>query len=231
MTPWKIPKMWEGGECWIIGGGLSFPRQFGVSEDIIERVISKQDSIDVYSDYFKPLHNRHVIGVNIAFMLGDWISVFYFCDASFLRVHHERIFKFRNLKATCVNHLDRDLLPQAINIKRMKRDMRYGLSNKADTICWNFNSGAAAIDFAAHTGVKRILLLGFDMKLDDVSKQAHWHKGMKGYKPSSSAVYRRFLRTFPAIAADAKQRKIEILNVNTDSAIEQFPKVKLEEVL
>ena len=121
-------------------------------------------------------------------------------------------------------------MPQTRNIKRLKRDMRYGLSTKADTICWNFNSGGAAIDFAAHTGVKRILLLGFDMKYID--KKSHWHAGYQTYvKPTNPASFRRFLRSFPAIALDAKRRRIEILNVSMDSAIKELPKVQLKDVI
>ena len=230
MEPWNIPKMWEGGDCWIIGGGVSMPRQFGISEEVIENVNSQQDSIAAYSDYLSPLHDKHVIGVNVAFMLGSWISVLYFCDTGFFRNYKNDVLDFHNIKATCVNHLDRNLMPLTRNIKRLKRDMRYGLSTKADTICWNFNSGGAAIDFAAHTGVKRILLLGFDMRY--VDNKSHWHAGYQTYvKPTNPASFRRFLRSFHAIASDAKRRRIEILNVSMDSAIKELPKVQLKDVI
>lgn len=229
---WKIPKMWKDGEAWIIGGGLSMPRQFGVPEGVIEEVTTKQDPITLYSDYLKPIHDKNVIGVNIAFMLGDWISVLYFCDSGFFRNYKDDILAFKNIKATCVNHLPRQAINsgELRNIKRMKRDMRYGLSPKADTICWNYNSGGAAIDFAAHAGVKRILLLGFDMTA--VENKTHWHSGFPTYKkPTVPGSFRRFLRSFPSIAADAKRNRIEILNISPESKIKEFPKVKLEEVL
>ena len=230
MGVWNIPKMWDGGECWIIGGGSSMPRQFGVSEETIKNVHTAQDSMVVYSDYLKPLHGKHVIGVNVAFMLGDWISAMYFCDPGFFRVYKHDMANFHNIKATCVNHLDSNLVSISGNIKRLKRDMRYGLSTRASTICWNFNSGGAAIDFAAHTGVKRILLLGFDMKYIDT--KSHWHDGFQTYrKPTNPASFRRFLRSFPAIASDAKRRRLEILNVSQESAIKDFPKVELKDVL
>lgn len=227
---WKIPKMWKGGEAWIIGGGLSMPRQFGIPEEVIENVTTQQDTIEVYSDYLKPIHDKHVIGVNVAFMLGDWVSVLYFCDPGFFRSYLVDILSFHNIKATCCNHLARHLLPQSRNIKRLKRDMRPGLSDKADTICWNDNSGGAAIDFAVHAGVKRILLLGFDMKY--VDNRTHWHEGFETYqKEYNPATYRKFLRRFPVIAQAAKRRGIEILNVSQDSAIKEFSKVELKEVL
>ena len=206
------------------------PRQFGISEEVIENVNSQQDSIAAYSDYLSPLHDKHVIGVNVAFMLGSWISVLYFCDTGFFRNYKNDVLDFHNIKATCVNHLDRNLMLLTRNIKRLKRDMRYGLSTKADTICWNFNSGGAAIDFAAHTGVKRILLLGFDMRY--VDNKSHWHAGYQTYtKPTNPASFRRFLRSFHAIDSDAKRRRIDILNVSMDSAIKEFQKVELKDVI
>lgn len=229
---WKVPKMWKGGDCWIIGGGLSMPRQFGVPEDVIEQVNNQQTSISVYSQYMSELHYRNVIGVNVAFLLGSWISVLYFCDGSFYRNYRKDILRFSNIKATCVNHLPRSGIDSGeINvIKRLKRDTRYGLSTRADIICWNHNSGGAAINFATLAGVKRVLLLGFDMKW--VDNKTHWHHGLPGYqKPQIPATYRKFLRSFPAIAEDAKRNRVEILNVNTDSAIKQFPQVQLKDVL
>ncbi len=230
MKNWTIPKMWEGGQAWIIGGGSSMPRQFGISEEVIGNVASKQDPITIYSDYLSLLHNEHVVGVNMAFMLGDWISVSYFCDSQFYRINKEAIDRFPNLKATCVNHLPRHLLPGTGNIKRLRRDNRYGLSNNREVICWNFNSGCAAINFAVHAGVKRILLLGFDM-MPDQEGVTHWCQGFPLYtKATGPGVFKRFLRTFPSIAKDAKAMGVEILNVSPDSAIKAFPRVSLKDV-
>lgn len=223
--------MWEGGQAWIIGGGSSMPRQFGIPDEVIENVNSKQNPLSTYSDYLSLLHTEHVIGVNMAFMLGDWISVFYFCDSQFYRVHKDDIDKFPNLKATCVSHLPRNLLPGTGNIKRLRRDNRFGISSNREVIQWCHNSGCAAINFAVHTGVKRILLLGFDM-MPDPGGATHWHKGYPLYKKEmSEGVFTRMLRMFPTIARDAKKKKIEILNVNPDSAIKDFPRVSLKEVI
>lgn len=230
MTYWRPPLMWEGSDVWIIGGGASLAHQFNVPADVIKKVESGQEHISIYSDYLKPLHDKHVIGVNLSFMLGNWVSVLYFCDKSFYRVYRNQINSFRNLKVTCVNSIERKLLPTTRNIKRMKRDNKLGLSEKKDTICWNHNSGAAAINFAIHTGAKRILLLGFDMQ--PLGGRTHWHEGFQNYtKPTGDVVFERFLKVFPQLAKDAKAKGIEILNVNKDSAIDVFKKVDLKDVL
>ncbi len=228
---WTPPLMWEDGECWIIGGGASLARQFGIPDDTIKNVESGQDPITIYSDYMKPIHDKHVIGVNLSFMFGPWVSMLYFCDTTFYRTYRKQINDFHNLKVTCVNHIDRNLKSSCINIKRMRRTNRPGLSKKPDTINWNYNSGAAAIDFAVKVGVKRILLLGFDMKPFEDGR-THWHEGYQNYlKPTREQVFTRFLKVFPKLAIDLKHRGVEVLNVNPDSALEDFKKVSLKDVL
>src|SRR5690606_34740992 len=122
-----------------------------------------------YSSYLSPLHYKNVIGTNVAFMLGEWVSVLYFCDARFFRAHQEKILAFRNIKATCCANID----DPSHTVKRLKRDYAAGLSDKQNTICWNQNSGAAAINFATLAGARRILLLGFDMCIENDT--THWH--------------------------------------------------------
>lgn len=226
MSFWKVPKMWTE-DCWIIGGGPSMLQQFEVPSELITKVEGKELPFSAYSDYYKPLHSKNVIGTNMAFMLGNWISVLYFCDAQFFRVNKDSIAAFPNIKATCVSNLGKAFSVEAASIKRLKRDYKFGLSFEQDMICWNHNSGAAAINFAILAGAKRILLLGFDMKPQE--GRTHWHNAYPN--KTERASFKRFLRRFPDIASAAKRAGVEILNVSPDSAIDCFPKVTLKEVL
>jgi hypothetical protein len=54
---WRIPKMWKGQTVFIIGGG---PSLNGTPLHLI--------------------HEHRVIGVNCAYMLGDWVDVCWFGD-------------------------------------------------------------------------------------------------------------------------------------------------------
>ena len=101
-------------------------------------------------------------------------------------------------------------------------------------VSWNCNSGSAAISIAANAGAARIILLGFDMKLD--KEQQHWHdlygrNAPRNPKKPRHFPFDRHLRGFPEIAKDAKRRGIEILNCCSDSAITCFPKYSLKELL
>ena len=66
MSNWAPPTMWEEGECWIIGGGPSMPRQFEVPEETTRSVMIGTMPPKVYAPYLSPIHKKHVIGVNNA---------------------------------------------------------------------------------------------------------------------------------------------------------------------
>lgn len=231
MSKWTVPRMWEGGECWIIGGGPSLPYQFDVPEKVIQKVRDGIIPMSVYSEYMEALHDKHVIGINIAYMLGNWISVCYFCDLTIFRNYKYQLLDWHNLKVTDTGNMPPRERYLHCNIKKLRRNNKYGLDPDPDRIRWNRNSGGGAIDLAVHFGCKRILLLGFDMKADDGGK-THFHSGLPCYSnPTLERSFTRFLKCFPFIANDAEKLGVEILNVNPDSAIEDFKKVRLEDVL
>ena len=231
---WNIPKMWEDGECWIIGGGSSIPRLFGIPEDVVTAVQHKELPIDTYSPYLSALHGKHVIGVNIAFMLGNWVDVLVFGDGAFYGVNKQAIDGFRKLKIS----LNKNASPKmrgVVGLKMVERDnhIPFGISTRPNKVSWNKNTGAASINLAYHFGVKRIMLLGFDMKVSNNGSQ-HWHGHYKA--PPKQGEKRRYpfrfhLPAFEPIRNDAKRLGLEILNVNDDSDIRELPMVKLEDVL
>lgn len=204
------------------------PFQFGVPEEIVDQVCTGRLFPEAYSPYLSELHDRHVIGINDAYLIGDWLDFVFFGDGSWYLKNRKRLARWGGLKVTCharfANKPPEDMEGIKVLLKDSKK--RHGISDNPRLICWNGNSGAAAISMAANLGAKVIFLLGFDMKS---SKFTHWHGGhlKKGKKPP----YKRHLTGFPQIAKDAGRRGITILNVNTGSKIDSFPKVTLREAL
>jgi len=232
---WNVPRMWEGGECWIIGGGPSVPKQFGVPNTIIQQVLSRELEPSAYSKYLEPIHKKHVIGINSAFLLGDWIDMVFFGDKRWYLEYRKQLAKFPGLKVTCCPSLAGDK-HDIEKVKYLQRDKRHGkgISFNSGMVCWNGNSGAAAISVAVHTGVDRIILLGFDMKLDENNKQ-HWH-GLYGTANrevinKKGLPFSRHLLGFKEIHRDSLIKGVDILNACPDSMITQFKKVKVEDVL
>ena len=222
---WPIPKIWEGGQCFILGGGGSLPRQFGVPEEIIAAVQSKKLKPAAYSDYMTPIHDQHVIGVNAAMLFGNWIDVLFFGDGKFLKLYKTPILKFQGLRITS----DQNSGDISGKVKYVKKDRvkKHGICYTPNTLCWNGNSGAAAINLAVHFGVKRIILLGFDMDLDSSRKQ-HWH-GLYRARKDTDTVFKRHLVGFSSIAFDTRHT-VEIINANPKSKITAFPRIDFKDI-
>lgn len=225
---WKVPRIWQGGDVWIIGGGPSVTKQFGIPEDIVNKVRYKELPVSAYSDYMGVIKNKHVIGVNIAFMLGTWVDMAFFGDNGFMLVWQNQLAAFPNVRISC-----NPLVRKYPWIKYLAKDKskRFGLSSNPNLVCWNGNSGAAAINLAVHTGAKRIFLLGFDMEL--INSQQHWHNEYRANKKGkfTTLPFNMHLKSFPDIAKDAEEMGVEIINVSPESKINVFPKVSLKEVL
>lgn len=235
---WLVPPIWEGGDVWILGGGPSVPVQFGVPDKVIQDVISGTLPPSAYSPYMASIHNKHVIAINVAYLIGDWIDVVFFGDNGFLQRNKTKIANWPGIKVSCFPATEKTPW-----IKYLMRDpdRTYGISKNPGRVSWNGNSGSAAISMAANAGAKRIILVGFDMCRDAIGKQ-HWHNIYGTAKPPvppprrrgyviTAPSFRKHLHGFPFIAEDAKERGIEILNACPGSAITQFPKLTVKEIL
>jgi len=234
MTTWSIPRMWEGGECWIIGGGPSMPLEFGVPKDVIEGVLSGDLPLSAYSPFLSPIHDKHVMGINVAFLLGEWVDVVHFGDGGFYLANKALLDAFPKVKVTC--HPEVIKRKDVFDVKYVPRAQHHprGISDRGRTVSWNLNSGACGINLAYWLGVKLVYLLGFDMNV--VEGVQHWHrhyakdKTPKARDPKKLP-FKRHLECFPMIAKDAARLGMEIINVSPNSKIESFKRVKLSDVL
>ena len=224
---WEIPRIWDGGQCIIIGGGSSIPHQFDVPIDVIEQVYKGSSSPEVYSPYMESIHDQHIIAVNMAYTLGSWVDCAFFGDAGFLIKRQMELLEWSGLRITSAVKME----PYQGRLKVVARDdkKKLGISLEPNKICWNHNSGAAAINLAVHFGVKRIILLGFDMKLDANNNQ-HWHKFYTTSLKVVPHTMKRHMMCFPTIAEDLRSIEVEIINCSPDSMIEAFPKINFKDI-
>lgn len=237
---WKVPNMWEGGECWILGGGSSVPREFGIPEDVIQAVMNKVSPVSIYSPYLSPIHGKHVIGINAAYKIGTWMDIIFFGDGGFYLENRDRLLEYPKLKVSCNPKIAGQFKGDGVKYTPKNTKQSHGISRERDKISWNDNSGAAAISIAANAGAKRIILLGFDMALGEDGSQ-HWHKEYKRptgpKKPHSikrkpfNLPFAKHLIGFEMIANNAKDRGIEIINASPNSTITQFKKVSVKDLL
>lgn len=97
----------------------------------------------------------------------------------------------------------------------------YGISRDPGQLSWNLSSGACAINLAVHFGVKRIVLLGFDMHKGP-SGEKGWHTN-RVVLDAKSNPYPSFLKPFPRIAADLAKLGVEVVNACPGSALTVWP--------
>ena len=202
---WRVPRLWPGGECFILGGGPSLK------------------DVDM-----SRLKGRRVIAVNNAFKLADWIDVMFFGDPRWLKNQGIKlgILNFAGLKVTTrEEHLDKPW----IRVVKRRVQPTGGVSRDPGILVWNISSGACAIGLAYHFGVKRIVLLGFDMR--KVDGKTNWHDDYAVPKKFQFNPYSRFMKPFEGIAKDLKRLNVECLNATPGSALDVFPIVELEDVI
>ena len=197
---WTVPKMWPGNTCYILGGGPSLK------------------SIDV-----NRLRGSRVIAVNNAYQLADWIDVLFFGDHRWFWAHRNKFADFGGLKVT--RNEGHAKWPGVLAANYVGDP--YGISTDPSVLRWNRSSGACAINLAAHFGVKRIILLGFDMRM--IGKRHNWHQDHT--ETRSAALYREFMTVFPAIKADLDTLGIECINATPGSSLTVFPVAHPDEVL
>ena len=240
MAPWSVPAMWKGGECYIIGGGSSLLKNFPIPDELGKAVQQGKERPSALSPYLAPIHDKHVIGINTAFLLGPWVDVIFFGDLSWYNNNRYTLAKFPALKVTCALDMGPDKF-HAVEVKWLARDRSQkaknyqGLSDNSTHVVWNYHSGGAAINLAYHFGVKKIYLIGFDMQADEEG-YTHWH-GEYAKKAAPPAPPRKRekggvvlkspfpvqLRSYEQIAADAKARGLQIVNLSPMTAIKVFP--------
>ena len=92
------------------------------------------------------------------------------------------------------------------------------------------NSGYQAINLAVNLGAKRIVLLGYDMKVN--GHRTHWHNEQRQDASVFAGTIRdTMLPHFHTLIDPLKVLGVEVINATPDSALTCFPMMMLEEAL
>lgn len=181
---------------------------------------------------FDCLRYKNVVAINKAIFYINFATILYFSDMRFYTWYKDDIGKFRGLKYTTCNKID-DLSIEYINDSSEKSTEIGGIDTRKNFIRNCGNSGYGAINLAFHTGCKRIILLGYDMKNSNTGK-THFHDG---YKMNSGVVrdkkdYTDFISPFKNISSILSSHGIEIINAYVNNIDDSDLKcVKQENIL
>ena len=96
-----------------------------------------------------------------------------------------------------------------------------------DRILYNHNSGGAGINLAFLLGARRIILLGFDMQ--NAGGRSHFFGDHPpGLRTTNAVVH---IPYFDQLAADLKHQGVEVINCSRETALYQFKRATLEQVI
>lgn len=173
-----------------------------------------------------------VIAVNDAYRLAPFADLLYFADAQWWRWHKEKPeFKAFAGAMVTIEPTGLEVDDARVFMLRSARKDRFsddhGLSTDPAAIADGRNSGYQAINLAALTGAKRIVLLGYDSK-PGAAGEAHWFGNHP--IPTHTATVNGFRKFYKQLVGPLKALGIEIVNCSPGSAITCFPKASLESV-
>lgn len=156
-----------------------------------------------------------------------WADVLYACDGAFWRLQ-DGLPQFTGLRLTA----DTSAVvryPQTLHKVEVRRMVDRILLDPPGTVGDGGNSGFQALNLAVQFGASRIVLVGYDMRLD---RGLHWHgPHPKGMNNPSEAHLPRWRRALNGAAQDLLDMGVEVLNASPASTLTAFPKVTLEELL
>jgi hypothetical protein len=166
------------------------------------------------------------LAVKDSWRLCPWADVLYACDAHWWEAH-DGVPEFRGIKiASASPKMARwPEIMKAVIVPRTET-MQFG---EAGHVGWGRNSGFHAVNLAAQWGVAKIVLAGFDFRVD---RGFHWF-GEHAYKAATPraehiAQWAGILdNAAPALAA----RGIRVLNASPDSALMAYEKMDYEAAL
>jgi len=206
-TWWNIPRMWPDKAVFVIGGGPS---------------IEKED--------LTPLHKRHVIGVNNAYQLGEWVDIVFFGDARFYNWNTNALLNFPNRIIHCCKPLNKPEFP----FEYLEKISAGPETKQPYPIVWHSkkiarhvnkggNTGASGISLASKLGAQHIILVGVDMKMKEDRHNFH---NTHQHTPKDD-VYRKFTAHFESLAEETKRLGIRVVNATPDSNLNVFEKKDL----
>ena len=173
-----------------------------------------------------------VLCINTSFQIAPWADGLYFADQRWFEHHAEAVKQFPGLKVTIEN--SHSVVERDPTIKVMRNDdhrakTNHGLCTEPDGLRTGRNSGHQGMNLLYHLGVRRILMIGFDLRV--VEDKRWWFKEY-GWNSGSPNIYKNtFIPRFFSLTVPMKEARIEVINCTIGSALKCWPIVPLHEAL
>ncbi len=175
------------------------------------------------------LKDKSIICINTAYKEFPDATALYWCDESWVAKHYDNIMNHPcplrfTARHSADGYIQKNLCVTG-NATVLKRSGDYGLDMDVNNVRGN-NSGAHVINLLANMRVHRIVLIGFDMSLQN--RKSHWHEGHG--LPMGNHIYDElFIPSINSMAPGLKNMKIDVVNCSLKSALNCFPKVEFKD--
>jgi len=213
---WRADKRWSDQTAFILGGG---PSLRGFDASVLKRP------------------GWRVLAVNDSWRLAPWLDCLYFTDESWFVDQMQRdlwsldrTINFGQLMytKTSVNGGYSPVFKEHPQVRQLKFTGQEGLEKSPEGLRHGSSSCYAAMNLAYHFGVKRIVLLGMDMRV--VDGRTHWHDSPRpdGY---ASVISLSHLPSFATLVEPLKEAGVEVLNATKDSALTCWSEISLRALI
>jgi len=213
---WKAERLWADETAVILAGG---PSLRGFDATVL----------------YKP--GWRVLAINDSWRIAPRCACLYFSDPAWFIDQLRRLpwdltvtvnFSDVLYKRMLVNGSFRDEFGDHPQVRQLKFTGQTGLEKDPAGLRHGSNSTYAAMNLAYHLGVKRIVLLGLDMRL--VNGRSHWHDeprpdGFAGVLKDS------MLPMFQHLVEPLNDAGVEVINATPDSALTCWPYQPLNTLL
>lgn len=169
-----------------------------------------------------------VIAVNESWQLCPWADALYACDGNWWRLH-DGVKKFNGLKLS-QDQVACDLYSDIRKITIVDIHCDKIMTEKPGHVGAGGNSGFQCLNLAAQFGGKRILLVGYDMRVD---YGEHWHPRyqMPLSNPHPYDNLPRWRKAIDGAHQRLGQLGIKVVNCSMVSLLTAYPKMTLTEAL
>lgn len=156
--------------------------------------------------------------------LCPWADLLYGCDANWWALAGGAP-EFTGIKVTLA---DVAAKRWGLRLVRGSGEDRL-LYGEPGLIGWGGNGGFQALNLVVQFGCRRIVLVGYDMRID---KGLHWH-GPHPSRLNNPGVHRmaRWIAALDGAAPLLQQLGVRVVNASPISRLEAYPKMTLQEAL
>jgi len=205
------------------------------SQDGIAVLIGSGPSL-TQSDVTYCYEKARVLVINDNWQLAPWADAMYCCDPKWW-LHEDKKKAYTDFKQpkyrlarSPKNNDEKEMNEMFPEITAMKNTGTNGLETEWPGLRTGGNGGHQAINLAVHFGVKKIILLGYDMQ--ETNGKKHWFGDhCEGLKSPNQFNLNDWIDNFNQLAPVLETIGVKVVNCSRETALTCFERADLRGVL